>query len=80
MTIVRVGAMATIAFVCIAGTINHLIPSQTNAWRIWWNVSGIAELPRMVIFGLMMSVPWYVGAVVAFPVAEPFFKRPAFFF
>jgi len=35
----------------------------------------IAELPRMMVFGVMLTVPWYAGAAIVFKFADPFLKK-----
>jgi hypothetical protein len=35
----------------------------------------IAELHRTMIFGVMLTVPWYAGAAAVFKFADPFLKR-----
>jgi len=35
----------------------------------------LAELPRMMIFGVMLTAPWYAGAAVVFKFADPFLRR-----
>jgi hypothetical protein len=35
----------------------------------------IIQLYRMMIFGAMLTIPWYAGAALAFKSADPFLKR-----
>ena len=59
------------------------VPSHTTPWTpngLQYFQDGsparqIAELPRIMIFGVMLTVPWYAGAAAVFKFADPFLKR-----
>lgn len=56
--------------------LNTMVPiPQTHEQKVWWNLREFAELPRMMIFGIMLTVPWYAGGAIAFRFADPFLKR-----
>ena len=77
-TIAWVGAAATIAYFSIQYLLNRLIPIPfTHEIKVWWNMRQIVQLYRMMIFGAMLTIPWYAGAALAFKSADPFLKRAA---
>jgi hypothetical protein len=74
--IVTVGAIATIAYFSIQFILNKTIPlPATHEIKVWWNIRAIGEMRRAMVFGLMLTVPWYLGAAAAFRAADPFLKR-----
>jgi hypothetical protein len=75
-TIVRVLAICLVVFFLTRYVLNQTIPiPQSHEQKIWWNMRQLAELPRMMIFGVMLTVPWYAGAAIVFKFADPFLKR-----
>ena len=75
-TIVRVVAICLVVFFLTRYVLNQTIPiPQSHEQKIWWNMRQLAELPRMMIFGVMLTVPWYAGAAIVFKFADPFLKR-----
>jgi hypothetical protein len=75
-TIAWVGAVATIAYFSIQYLLNRMVPVPiTHEIKVWWNMRQIVQLYRMMIFGAMLTIPWYVGAALAFKSADPFLKR-----
>jgi len=56
--------------------LNRMIPVPvTHEMKVWWNMRQIVQLYRMMIFGAILTVPWYVGAALAFKSVDPFLKR-----
>jgi hypothetical protein len=75
-TIVRVLAICLVVFFLTRYVLNQAVPiPQSHEQKIWWNMRQLAELPRMMIFGVMLTVPWYAGAAIVFKFADPFLKR-----
>jgi hypothetical protein len=75
-TVYWVGAAATIAYFSIQFILNRTIPIPfTHEIKVWFNMRQIAEMHRTMIFGAMLTVPWYLGAALAFKSASPFLKR-----
>jgi hypothetical protein len=75
-TIVRVLAVCLIVFFLTRYVLNQTVPiPQSHEQKIWWNMRQLAELPRMMIFGVMLTAPWYAGAAVVFKFADPFLRR-----
>ena len=80
-TIGRVAALAAIAYFSIQFVLNQTIPvPQTHEDKVWCNMRQIVELHRAMVFGLMLTVPWYVGAAAVLAGADPFLKRAAILF
>ena len=40
----------------------------------------IVELHRTMIYGVMLTIPWWTGAALAFKSADPFLKRACVLF
>jgi hypothetical protein len=75
-TIVRVLAICLAVFFLTRYVLNQTVPiPQSHEQKIWWNMRQIAELPRMMVFGVMLTVPWYAGAAIVFKFADPFLKK-----
>jgi hypothetical protein len=75
-TIVRVLAACLVVYVVTRYVLNQTVPiPQSHELKIWWNMRQLAELPRMMTFGIMLTVPWYAGAAIVFRFADPFLKR-----
>jgi hypothetical protein len=75
-TVIGVGALAGIIYVSIQFILNHTIPIPiTHEIKVWFNMRQIAEAHRTMIFGAMLTVPWWLAAALAFRNADPFLKR-----
>jgi hypothetical protein len=53
----------------------HWTPNGLQYFQDGSPARQIAELPRMIIFGVMLTIPWYAGAAAVFKFADPFLKR-----
>jgi hypothetical protein len=63
------------AYVAIRIVLNVEVPlSRSVDLRFWWNMREFAELPRMLLLGTFLLVPWYVCGLAAFHKADPFLK------
>jgi hypothetical protein len=75
-TIVWVGAAATAAYFFVRFLLNRAFPvPSTYEIKVWFNMRQIAEMHRTFLFGMMLLIPWYAGAALAFKNADPFLKR-----
>ena len=74
-TIAWVGGVATIAYFLIQFILNQTIPiPYTHEIKVWFNMRQIAELHRTMIFGAMLTIPWYLAGALAFKSADPFLE------
>jgi hypothetical protein len=74
--IVRVLAICVAVYLLTQYVLNRAIPiPHTHDNKVWWNMRQIGELSRMMIFGVMLTVPRYAGAAAVFKFANPFLKR-----
>jgi hypothetical protein len=63
------------AYVVIRIILNIEVPLPRSVdLRLWWNMREFAELPRMLILGTFLLIPWYICGLVAFSNADPFLR------
>jgi hypothetical protein len=75
-TIAWVAGVGAIAYFSIQFVLNQTIPIPiTHEIKVWFNMRQVADLHRTMIFGAMLTIPWYLAAAFAFPSADPFLKR-----
>lgn len=74
-TILRVCAVNAVMYFTIQFILNRMVPVPlTHEYGIWVNMNQLTSLPRTMIFGLMLMVPWWTGAAAFFKNADPFLK------
>ena len=75
-TILKVGCAAAVAYFSIQFMLNRAIPIPfTHEIKVWFNMRQIVEMHRTMIFGVLLIVPEWAGAALAFKNADPFLKR-----
>lgn len=75
-TVAWVAIFSIAAYLSGQVILNQLVPiPKSRHDKIWWNMRLIVEMHRSMIFGLMLTIPWYAAAAAAFRTAEPFLKR-----
>jgi hypothetical protein len=75
-TIAWVAVLSLAVYFLTQYILNRAIPiPQTHEEKVWWNMRQIAELRRTLIFGAILTVPWYAGAAAVFSFADSFLKR-----
>jgi hypothetical protein len=76
-TVAWVAALSLVAFFAIQFVLNQTVPvpRTLDDSKVWWNMRQIAELRRTMIFGIMLTIPWFVGAAAVWSAADPFLKR-----
>jgi len=80
-TVAGVAALSLALYFLIRYILNQTVPiPQTHEEKVWWNIRQIAEFKRTMIFGTMLTAPWYAGAAAVFSSADPFLKRASILF
>lgn len=75
-TIGKVAGAAAVAYFAIQFVLNRAIPIPfTHEIKVWFNMRQIVELHRTMIFGVLLTIPEWAGAALAFKNADPFLKR-----